>query len=927
VAARVMALADGRQTLLTRSAFDLARQSAATERFEVSGRLRWLAHGPYRLKGVAEPVEIFEVGVSGFAPLIVPKSTAKARRAVSAEEELTLGWRPAPGLEIPRRPKWFLTEKLGEGGFGEVWLGHHGKTHDARVFKFCYQADRLRSLQREVTLFRLLKETLGSRSDIARILDWNFEKAPYFLESEYTEGGNLLEWTAERGGADAVPRAQRLELIAQIADALSAAHSVGILHKDVKPSNVLITNGTSGNPQVRLTDFGIGVVTDRGVLAERGITLFELTEMVANGTSSAGGTHLYMAPELVEGRTPTVQADIYALGVMLYQFLVGDFSRALASGWRRDLDDEILIEDIASMVDGHPDRRLRDAREVAERLRTLEERRALRDAERREREERDAERRALERAQRRRKISALIAAAATVVLVVVSILAYQAIEARKEAERRRAQAENLIGFMVGDLREKLAPIGRLEILDEVGDQALAYFDAVPSNDLTNDEIFRRSQALYQIGEVRFASGNLREALQAYRDSLTNALSLPQGEAAKPEWLKGLGTSHFGVGYVRLRQGDLEGALESFQEYLHIAEELVAREPTELEWQLETAYALSNIGSVQQARGDLDEASESFSRSLAIRQMLVATDPSNIAWRRGLGVAHNKLGVVLNSLGRPREALKHFEEDLRISQNLAALAPLDTDLQHRVGVGHAYVAYILEALGRLDDAMEDLVLGRKSLLELTRRDPTNSGWLRDLAVVNRQIGSVELDKGNPRAALESFRSAHTMLQDLVEQNPTDSGWQMDLIHAELSVGRALLLLRDDRAARETLSRGIQRAMALGDQRAEDHSVMALAARGHLLLGVAHEHSGNRPRAEASWNRAVELLAPFIADARDRLVLETWSESLLRLGRREDAETQVRRLLDRGYYLPTIEALWAKNAPPPEEVETKPTQSGG
>ena len=177
IAARVMTLAKGRQTLLTRGAFDLARLAAAREKVS-EGELRWLAHGPYRLKGVSEPVEIFEVGERGFAPLLVPKSTAKAQRAVSAEDEKTLGWRPAPGLEVPRRPRWRLAEKLGEGGFGEVWRAVHEKTGENRVFKFCYQPDRLRSLQREVTLFRLLKETLGSRDDIARILDWSFDGRP-----------------------------------------------------------------------------------------------------------------------------------------------------------------------------------------------------------------------------------------------------------------------------------------------------------------------------------------------------------------------------------------------------------------------------------------------------------------------------------------------------------------------------------------------------------------------------------------------------------------------------------------------------------------------------------------------------------------------------------------------------------------------------
>ena len=124
------------------------------------------------------------------------------------------------------------------------------------MFKFCFEAERLRSLKREVTLFRLMRETLGHRRDIARLLEWDFDEAPYFLESEY--GDDLVRWAERRGGLAAVPLETRLELAAGIADALAAAHSVGVLHKDVKPSNALISHDGDGRPYARLADFGIG---------------------------------------------------------------------------------------------------------------------------------------------------------------------------------------------------------------------------------------------------------------------------------------------------------------------------------------------------------------------------------------------------------------------------------------------------------------------------------------------------------------------------------------------------------------------------------------------------------------------------------------------------------------------------------------------
>ncbi|MCP3963950.1 MAG: protein kinase [bacterium] len=511
---RLMSLARGGQVLLTRGAFDLARRAAVGVLGE--DKVSWLAHGGYLFKGVAEPVEVFEVGREGSAPLEPPGDSTKVRRVV--EQKTILGWRPAPGLEIPRRPNWAVEKKLGEGGFGEVWLAAHRKTHERRVFKFCYEAERLRSLQHEITLFRLLKEELGDRDDIARILDWNLEEAPYFIESVYTEGGSLVEWAKAMGGIAEVPLADRLEIVAQVAEALAAAHSVGVLHKDVKPANVLITSDHDGSPRAVLTDFGVGLITDRDKLQSHDITVLGLTEVKSptDDVASTAGTRLYLAPELLEGKAATVQADIYALGVVLYQLVAGDLRRALGPGWKRGVEDELLREDIALSVDVSPRRRLGHALRLAERLRSLEDRRARRESERRAREEAQRTRAALERSSRQRKL----AAAALVLLLafgaVVSTLWRRAVVAtsRAEAEAKRAEAE-------ANRAEagKLVALGRLELSPDSREYcpstALAYaIAAIERNDGPEARRFAL-EALWR-GPTGFAlgPGNLTDPFAA-----------------------------------------------------------------------------------------------------------------------------------------------------------------------------------------------------------------------------------------------------------------------------------------------------------------------------------------------------------------------------------------------------------------------------
>lgn len=285
---------------------------------------------------------------------------------------------PARQSHPPSRPNWLLQETLGTTGHSEVALARHDKTGQWRVFKFARNAAGLRGLKREITLYRVLRQTPGIGEHLLEILDWNLTEAPCFIEYPYVAGGNLAQWLQrQREAGRPCSLQQRIELLAQTATALAAAHDAGVLHKDVKPGNVLVDTDSAGQPLVRLADFGSGDFIDLERLARLEITRLGFTQTLADADNTSG-TPLYLSPEVLAGQAPSTRSDIYALGVVLYQTVVGDFRQPLAPGWERQVDDPLLCEDIAACADLDPNRRLPDARALAQRLRSLEERREAR---------------------------------------------------------------------------------------------------------------------------------------------------------------------------------------------------------------------------------------------------------------------------------------------------------------------------------------------------------------------------------------------------------------------------------------------------------------------------------------------------------------------------------------------------------------------
>jgi tetratricopeptide (TPR) repeat protein len=253
--------------------------------------------------------------VDGLLPAADPTPDhASARAALSSDGTLTAaeGGRSVPLLEGPgsRLGPYRLLERIGEGGFGTVFLAEQETPILRRVALKLLKPGM--DTERVVARFELERQALAmmDHPNIARVIDAGATPTgrPYFV-MDLVEGAPISEY-CDRNGLSVEAR---LELFAQVCNAVQHAHTKGIIHRDIKPSNVLVSTH-DGKAHAKVIDFGIAKATaDRPA----GETLFTVDGAMI-------GTPEYMSPEQAEGSLDIdTRTDVYSLGVLLYELLTG----------------------------------------------------------------------------------------------------------------------------------------------------------------------------------------------------------------------------------------------------------------------------------------------------------------------------------------------------------------------------------------------------------------------------------------------------------------------------------------------------------------------------------------------------------------------------------------------------------------------------
>ncbi|QDP19635.1 toll/interleukin-1 receptor domain-containing protein [Sphingomonas xanthus] len=501
-------------------------------------------------------------------------------------------------------------------------------------------------------------------------------------------------------------------------------------------------------------------------------------------------------------------------------------------------------------------------------------------------------------AQRRHRRQSLITAASIAGMIVTGGLAYTAIEARDEAHFHSQEADKLVGFMLGDLREKLAPLGRLDLMDSVGARALAYYEGQNKGSLSDAALAQRSRALTLMGEMAQARGDLDGALRRYREALNGTAEALRREPDNPRNLFNHAQNVFWVGYIDYLRGDLEKAAAAFRDYRVLADRMVELEPGNQDYQLEQIYAETNLGTVLMDQRRYRDAAATFQRLMEPVEALVVKNARDPEFQI-------KLINSLAWLADAREFSGQIDDGIALRQRqLGLIAELwdpdkpSTALRRDEMTARRAVARMLSYRGRMPQSIDQARQAAKLVDWLMRTEPNNTEWMQAGAQTNFDRAALELAAGNAAGARSAADSACAASTALLARDRSVTMWRttLQLRCAKIKGLIALHLMNSAEAQSQarralTIARGEEKPIERGLAIAESEMLLSHA------LAMAGQASGARAanqRALTAWPTDIEEQPREIAN---RALL------LRQLGRAEEANRLVQRLAAMGFQHPS------------------------
>jgi len=506
-------------------------------------------------------------------------------------------------------------------------------------------------------------------------------------------------------------------------------------------------------------------------------------------------------------------------------------------------------------------------------------------------------------AHRRHRRMAWLSIALAAIAIALGTMAIFASSARDEAQRQRGQAEGLVEFMLGDLRKKLEPVGRLDALDAVGTRALQYYDTQEPSALDADALGRRSRALHMIGEISDRRGDMEAARAAFYRARDTTAELLQRAPDDGQRVFDHSQSVYWVGYIDWQHGDAVAAEKAFAEYGRLAARMHEIEPANKAWHAEVGYAHSNLGTLLKEQGRTEEAIVQFEAARTVFASLVKDAPHNAASLLDLAQADSWLSSSYADSLRFSEALRVRMRETRIYRDLLAREPRNAVATERLMVAHRLMANMHVDQGDLEAASREVAQADRLVDIQLRLEPDNTDWMKTAAKTRLLQAKLLRLQADPRGGLAALQRAGSIIDALMARDPSVWAWRVELQEEHAQAEADLLRAQGDAdAALRVISASTNRLVKISaepGQRGKSNRWLALSAgREALLLAEL----GDREAANMRWQDVIDALAARHDAGLDGEVLVWMARAEKALGRADRATRLSQRLQRAGYRHP-------------------------
>ncbi len=692
-----------------------------------------------------------------------------------------------------------IRRKLGEGGMGVVYLAEQDEPRRPVAVKVVRPGAMSRQMrqrfQQEARVLGLLQH-----SGIAQIYEAGTAtiegRELSFFAMEYVEGTPLTKYADSRQ----LSHRARLELLAGICDAVHHAHQKGVVHRDLKPDNILVDRAG----QSKVLDFGVANATDADIK----------TLSIQTQGGQLVGTLPYMSPEQALGDCNAVdtRCDVYALGVIAYELLAHELPLDLARSSIieaariiREVEPKRLgqisrafrgdIETIvAKSLEKDRDRRYASAAELGADIRRFlhDDPIVARPA--------STMYQLGKLARRHRGVATGVCIAALALIGGSGVAIWQGLEARSAqriAEGRLTDLHSFAHSVILDYPQLQETKGETRAREFLTKTTLQYLDnmARDTRGLDMRILEDLGLAYSRIGDLLGRPngpnlGDPKASLESYRKSVALFDDLVVRDPDNIQLKRHLAITCERMGNLYLQDQQNEQALEVIRK-AHTVKLSVSEKhengPKDL------SFSYSKLGDVYIKLGRTAEAYDMYGKSLNIRKQLAEEKPQDGEMQRAYTVGLNRVADVLLELHRDAEALELCETSLQRRMNLATSQPDNTQAKMDLGVGHFKRAQVLARMGRLDEALPAYESARAILNGMADADPSNVTARTGAAEVSGEMGRNLLEAGRFDAAIPALTAYTQEMERSMPEDKMTSGMREQLASGHHRLGKAHLAL--------------------------------------------------------------------------------------------------------------------------------------